>query len=289
MTDIRKQQMLHVNGVDLCAETFGKPGDPALLLIMGSSAAMDWWEDEFCERLAAGGRFVIRYDHRDTGRSVTYEPGAPGYTGPDLVADAIGVLDALDVPSAHVVGMSMGGALAQIAALDYPEWVDSLTLISTSPGGPQEPDLPGMPEEAIAEFRALPEPADWSDRASVIDYGVSLARASASRTVPFDEDGMRELWGRVFDRSANVASTMKNHHLAESGEPWRGRLGNLSLPVLVIHGDEDPVLPYEHGLALVREIDGARIVTLEQTGHEIPRRGWDVVIPAILDHTAAAS
>jgi pimeloyl-ACP methyl ester carboxylesterase len=123
----------------------------------------------------------------------------------------------------------------------------------------------------------------------VVDYGVALARASASRTQPFDEQGMRDLWGRVFDRSANIASTIKNHYLAEGGNEWRARLGELSLPVLVIHGDEDPVLPHQHGVALAHEIDGARLITMERTGHEIPRRVWDVVIPAILDHTAAAS
>ena len=288
MTSSEKQRLLPVNGVELCVETFGNPADPALLLVMGAAATMDWWEDDFCRRLANGGRFVIRYDHRDTGGSVTYEPGSPGYTGPDLVADPVGILDALDVARAHLIGMSMGGALVQVAALDYPERVATLTLISTSPGGPNEDDLPGMPEEVAAEFRSIEEP-DWSDREAVVEYGVALARACASPTQPFDEDGMRALWGRVFDRSENVASTMKNHYLAEGGEAWRARLTELSLPVLVIHGDEDPVMPYEHGVALAREIHGARLVTLQQTGHEIPRRTWDVVIPAILDHTAAAS
>jgi pimeloyl-ACP methyl ester carboxylesterase len=288
MTSNENRRLLPVNGVDLCVETFGDPSDPALLLIMGAAAAMDWWEEDFCRRLADGGRFVIRYDHRDTGGSVTYPPGSPGYTGPDLVADPIGVLGALDVGRAHVAGMSMGGALAQVLTLDHPERVATLTLISTSPGGPNEDDLPGMPQEAAAEFGSIEEP-DWSDREAVVDYGVALARAAASHTQPFDEQGMRELWGKVFDRSENVASTMKNHYLAEGGEAWRERLGELSLPVLVIHGDEDPVLPYEHGVALTREIDGARLITMQQTGHEIPRRVWDVVIPAILDHTAAAS
>jgi len=101
-------EIVHANGVDLCVETFGDPTDPAILLVMGSTASMDWWEDEFCARLAAGSRLVIRYDHRDTGRSVSYEPGAPPYTMRDLAADAVGLLDALDLASAHLVGMSMG-------------------------------------------------------------------------------------------------------------------------------------------------------------------------------------
>src|ERR687892_789099 len=128
--------MVEANGVDLCTESFGAPAEPPILLIMGVGGSMLWWEDVFCRLLAQGGRFVIRYDHRDTGRSVTYEPGRPGYTGADLVADAAGVLDAYGIPAAHVVGVSMGGALAQLFALDFTDRVLSLVLISTSAATP---------------------------------------------------------------------------------------------------------------------------------------------------------
>src|SRR5256885_17098829 len=114
-------RLVHANGVQLCVETFGDDRDPAILLISGSTGSMDWWEDEFCERLAAGLRHVIRYDHRDTGRSTTYPKGLPGYSGADLVADAA----ALIVEKAHVVGVSMGGALARAPTLDHPELVES--------------------------------------------------------------------------------------------------------------------------------------------------------------------
>src|SRR3954453_16473828 len=113
--------MIEANGVPLCTESFGDPADPSVLLIAGMSGSMLWWEESFCRMLADGGRFVIRYDHRDTGRSVTYEPGRPEYTGDDLVTDAAGVLDAYGVPAAHVVGQSMGGALAQLFVLDFPD------------------------------------------------------------------------------------------------------------------------------------------------------------------------
>jgi pimeloyl-ACP methyl ester carboxylesterase len=286
MDRTRNDTIVHANGVPLCVETFGAAGDEPILLIMGAAASMDWWEDGFCERLAAGGRFVIRYDHRDTGRSITYEPGAPGYTGSDLVEDAVGVLDALGLPRAHVVGMSMGGALAQVVALDHPDRVTSLTLISTSPAGPHEADLPGMTDEAIAAFGALTEPDDWSDRRAVVDYLTEQARACASRSRPFDEQAARELCERVFDRTVNIASTVKNHYLAEGGGRWRERLGELDVPTLVIHGTEDPFMPYGHGLALAREIPGARLLALDDTGHELPRPVWDVVVAAILAHTA---
>ena len=133
------QRIIDVNGVDLCVDTTGDAADPAILLIGGMGASMDWWEEEFCQRLAAGGRFVIRYDHRDTGRSVSYPAGAPGYTGADLAADVIGVLDALGRRSAHLAGISMGGALAQQVALAHPDRVDSLVLFSTSPAVPGGP------------------------------------------------------------------------------------------------------------------------------------------------------
>src|SRR4051812_20873441 len=130
------ERMIEANGVALCTETFGDPADPPILLIMGLGASMLWWEDGFCRLLADGGRFVIRYDHRDTGRSVTCEPGRPSYTGADLAADARGVLDAHGLPVAHVVGVSAGGALAQVVALEHPDRVGSLVLISTSPALP---------------------------------------------------------------------------------------------------------------------------------------------------------
>jgi pimeloyl-ACP methyl ester carboxylesterase len=273
--------------VDLCVGTFGHADDPAILLIMGSAASMDWWEDEFCERLAAGRRFVVRYDHRDTGRSVSYDAGAPPYTGRDLIGDAVGVLDALGLASAHLVGMSMGGAFAQLIALDHPDRVDSLTLVSTSPSG-GDPDLPEMSHETAAEFAAIARP-DWSDRSAVIDYQVQLAGVLASRSRPFDEEEFRRLAGRVFDRTTNVEASFTNHDLLRGDERWRERLGELDVPTLVIHGTEDPLLPYGHALALVREIPGAELLPLEATGHELPRRVWDVVVPAILAHTASSS
>ena len=141
------ERMIEANGVELCTESFGRPADPPILLIMGIGASMLWWEEGFCRLLAEGGRFVIRYDHRDTGRSVTYEPGRPEYTGTDLIADAVGVLDAYGIPAAHVVGVSAGGAFAQLLALDYPDRVLSLVLISTSPATPGERGLPPATED----------------------------------------------------------------------------------------------------------------------------------------------
>src|SRR5947208_1373251 len=158
------ERMIETNGVELCTEGFGDPADPPLLLIMGMSGSMLWWEERFCRMLADGGRFVIRYDHRDTGRSVTYEPGRPGYTGADLVGDAARVLEAYEIRAAHVVGVSAGGALAQLLALGYPDRVLSLVLVSTSPARPVNRALP-RPTEQFGAFVAASE-VDWSDRES---------------------------------------------------------------------------------------------------------------------------
>lgn len=159
------EEIVEANGVELCVDSFGDPADPAILLIMGSSASMDWWEPEFCERLAAGSRFVVRYDLRDTGRSVSYEPGSPPYSLRDLADDAIGILDALGIARAHVAGMSMGSGIVQLLALDHPDRLLSLTLIASSPAG-SAPDLPDMSHETAAKFQ-MPDP-DWSDRDAVI-------------------------------------------------------------------------------------------------------------------------
>src|SRR3954464_2345777 len=125
------ERMVDANGVERCTEPRGDRTHPPILLIMGIGASMLWWEEGFCQLLADGGRFVVRYDHRDTGRSVTYELGRPGYSGADLVADAVGVLDAYEIPVADLVGVSAGGALAQLVALSHPNRVSSLVLIST--------------------------------------------------------------------------------------------------------------------------------------------------------------
>jgi pimeloyl-ACP methyl ester carboxylesterase len=280
-----QETIVHANGVDLCVEDRGDPADPPILLIAGSGASMDWWEDDFCDLLVEGGRRVVRYDHRDTGRSVAYERGAPPYAFGDLVGDAIGVLDALGIDRADLAGMSMGGAIAQIAALDHRERVASLTLIATSPAGPNEPGLPPMDADAIAAFEQAPAP-DWSDREAALHHLTELARISAARSQPFDAAHTRAIWERVLDRTTDIAASLTNHNAMEGGERWRERMGALRIPTLVVHGTEDPILPHGHGVALAREIPGADLVTLERTGHELPPRMWGIVVPRMLELTA---
>ena len=282
-------RIIEVNGVDLCVDTAGDAADPAILLIGGMGSSMDWWEEEFCQRLAAGGRFVIRYDHRDTGRSVSYPAGAPGYTGADLAADAAGVLDALGRRSAHLAGISMGGALAQQVALARPERADSLVLISTSPavpGGPGRAELPPMSEDLRAYFAAEVPLPDWTERTAVIDYLVGYERQLEAAEY-FDEAHVRALVERIVDRTNDVAASVMNHALAEEGELPRGRLDDITAPTLVIHGTADPLFPYGHAEALAREIPHAELLPLEGVGHQMPPRAWwTSVIAAMLRHTS---
>jgi pimeloyl-ACP methyl ester carboxylesterase len=274
MTDL-----LDVRGVRLAASTFGSSTDPAVLLVAGIGGSMDGWEPEFCAALAAAGRYVIRYDHRDTGESQSYPPGEPGYTVTDLVEDPAALLTALGVDRAHVVGISMGGMIAQHLALDHPDRVRTLTLISTT-GGPGDVDLP-----PIGELGAPPEP-DWSDRSAVLAYQVENLRRYASRTRPFDEDAARAMLASALGRTRCPESAARNHHRTEGGAPWRARLGTITVPTLVLHGTEDPLFPLGHGAALATEIPNARLVPLVGTGHELTRAEWPVILRELVTHTA---
>jgi pimeloyl-ACP methyl ester carboxylesterase len=277
------ERMIEANGVELCTEPFGDPADPPILLLMGIGASMLWWEEGFCRMLADSGRFVLRYDHRDTGRSVTYQPGRPGYTGTDLVADAAGVLDAYRIPAAHMVGVSAGGAFAQLLALDFADRVRSLVLISTSAALPGKRELPACTEE-YTRFVASAE-ADWSDPASVIEYLVGYSRVLAGGERPFDEAAVRELARRDIERARDFAAAQNHDTIPDDGRS-RDPVSSIAVPTLVIHGTADPMFPLEHGKALAEEIHGATLLPLQGAGHGVDRADWETIVGAIVEHTA---
>jgi pimeloyl-ACP methyl ester carboxylesterase len=274
------ERMVEANGVAICTEPFGDPADPPLLLVMGIGASMLWWDEGFCRMLADAGRFVIRYDHRDTGRSVTYEPGRPGYTGADLVDDAVGVLDAYEVEAAHIVGVSAGAAFAQLLALDHPGRVLSLVLISSSPATPGDRDLPS-PTSAFGDFVAAAH-VDWSDPASVVENQVGYARMLAGGQRPFDEEGCRALVRRDVERAGDLAA-LQNHEAIADGDRSYPALSRITAPTLVIHGTADPMFPPQHGQALAAEIPDARLLLLDGAGHGIDQADWTTIVDAAVE------
>jgi pimeloyl-ACP methyl ester carboxylesterase len=201
-----------------------------------------------------------------------------------MVADAVGVLDAYGVPAAHVVGVSAGGAFAQLLALELPDRVRSLVLISTSPATSGHRDLPS-PSEAFGDFVATAT-VDWSDSESVIEHLVGYSRMLAGAQRPFDEQDRRALVRRDVERAHDIAA-LQNHDAIPDGGRSPGPLGAIAAPTLVIHGTADPMFSPHHGEAVAAEIPGARFLLLDGAGHGVDRADWDTIIGAIVEHSAA--
>lgn len=276
-----------VNGIELAVETFGDPTEVPVLLI---GVTMLSWPAELCRAMT--GRYVLRYDLRDTGGSTFVDPQAPGYDLRDLVSDASELLRTLDLGAAHVAGVGVGGMIAQLLALDHPDQVASLTLVGTRPvaPGPVDPDLPDHEPELMAQLFSRPEP-DWTDRDSVLEHLTGSARLmSGSRG--FDEQEVRARSGAEFDRTRPTAAAQQASHLGtvfaaiDCGPRWRDRLGEIAAPTLVLHGEEDPFFPHGNAVALATEIPGAALVTLPGVGQGLPRVSWPAVTEALLRHTS---
>ncbi|MGG1658417.1 alpha/beta fold hydrolase [Brevibacillus sp. NRS-1366] len=283
-----REQIHKINGIDICTESFGNPAHPAVLLIMGAMCSMVYWDDEFCQRLADTGRFVIRFDNRDVGRSVTYEPGTSHYTVTDMADDAVGVLDAYGIEVAHLVGMSLGGMIAQVAAIKHPQRVLTMTLIASGFFGSDDNtrNLPSMDEKILA-YHANGGALDWSDDEAVANYLVAGSRLLCGSKHSFDEKRVYKQVTTEIKR-ANHLLSMFNHALLKGEDFYEGKVKDIDVPTLVIHGTEDTVLPYAHGLALAEEIPQASLMTLEGTGHEVHSDDWDRIIQGIFTHTSVS-
>ncbi len=277
------ERMIETNGVELCAESFGVAGATPILMIMGATASMAWWPDEMMQRLADAGRFVVRYDHRDTGRSTTYPPGMTPYSIDDLADDALAVMDGFGLARAHLVGMSLGGLLGQVLALRNPNRVLSLTLIASEMFGDPGLDVPPMAPAILAHFAGAGS-TDWSDEAAVTAFQVELARLTAGSGRAFEENRARDLAIREFRRSPSPLSRL-NHATLDGAAEWFGRTSGIAAPLLVIHGTEDPVVPFGHGQALVAAVPGARLIALQGAGHELHPADFDTIVAAIASHT----
>ncbi len=272
------ERVVEVGGLRLWTESFGSPDHPPVLLIMGAGGQAIDWPDSLVERLVAGARFVIRFDNRDSGLSTAIDFSKQPYNLEDLAADALGILDAYGIESAHFVGVSMGGMIGQVVAIQNPERARSLTAIMSSPtGGAIEA---GLREEGLEDLPGpSPHLGEWylkkaanmpQTREEHIQFQVELFGVIGGSTLDGSESVRYEHAARAYDRTQNRGSMM-NHGMAVQGCPdRRAALRNLSLPCLVIHGTEDPVFPHPHGVAIADAVPGAKLLSIEGMGHAIP-------------------
>jgi len=283
------------NGIELCYDTFGDSNAPPLLLIMGLASQMIAWHDEFCAMLAARGYLVIRFDNRDIGLSTSFDSaGVPNigaamaaalkgqpvdapYRLSDMGADAFGLLDALGIESAHVVGASMGGAIAQTMAIERPERLRTLTSIMATTGAP---GLPPPTPEAMAVL--LQPPATTLE-----DYIKSYAqtwKVLRAGSFPEDEALDRERAERLHARGLNPPGVARQLAAILASGSRKAALGAVRVPTLVIHGDADPLVPLACGVDTAESIPGARLVVVEGMGHALPVSFWRRIIDAIAAH-----
>jgi pimeloyl-ACP methyl ester carboxylesterase len=288
--------MARVGGVSLCYETFGSADSPPLLLVMGLSAQMVLWDEEFCERLAAEGFWVIRFDNRDVGRStILREAGVPKqwqllvrdqraavYSLSDMAADAVGLLDHLAIEAAHVVGVSMGGMIAQVMAIEHPDRVLSLVSIMSTTGN-RRVGQP-LPRIAMRMLRRVPR-----DREGYIASHLDTYRLIGSKTIAFDEEHKRRRAGRCFDRGIHPSGSARQMAAIVTAPDRTKALANVRAPTTVIHGDSDPLVNLSGGRATADAIPGARLVVIPGMAHDLPPALWPQVIDAITDNAAAAS
>ncbi|MEV0248274.1 alpha/beta hydrolase [Nocardia sp. NPDC050712] len=281
-------------GIEIAYERLGDPGDPPVVLIMGAAGQLIDWPDGLCEQLVGRGLQVIRFDSRDTGRS-THVRDAPqpdimaamagdvssaAYTLSDMAADTVGLLDVLGIDSAHLVGASMGGMIAQTIAIEFPRRVRSLTSIMSTTGNPAV----GQSDPG-AFGQAGPPPAD---RAAYQEWSVLTKRASGSPGFAFDEAAVRAHAGRVFDRGVDFTGMMRQAVAVLASGDRTARLRALDVPALVLHGTADRIFDSSGGRATAEAIPDAALVVLEGMGHSLPRELWPVFAEQIGALVAAA-
>jgi pimeloyl-ACP methyl ester carboxylesterase len=281
-------------GITLCYETFGQPSDPTALLIMGLGTQMVAWQEEFCEALAERGLYVVRFDNRDIGRSTRMSGRPPSisqllrrsrsaarYTLADMAEDAVALLRELDLAPAHVIGASMGGMIAQTVAARHPESVRSLVSIMSNTGNRWS----GQPSLRVYSMflRRAPQ-----EREAFIDHMVGVFKTIGSRTLPRDPGELRELAARSFDRGHDVAGPGRQLGAIIAAGDRTSELRRITAPTLVVHGTADPLVTPSGGRATARAIAGARLMTVEGMGHDLPRAVWPRVIDAIAAHAHEA-
>ncbi|MGW4651931.1 alpha/beta fold hydrolase [Kitasatospora sp. NPDC004289] len=296
-----RQLTVPADGLELWAEEFGAEGDPVVLLVMGAQAQGVQWNDGLVARLVAGGLRVIRYDHRDTGRSSVVDFAAHPYTVRDLATDALAVLDAVGARRAHVVGASLGGVIAQRLAVSHPERVLSLTVLSSQPLGtdtaaalarmlaseqPAADELPlPTPELMAALMASLPDPAAGPE--GYLAARMPLWRVLHGPELPFDPAEYEAMERLVHARARDLRAGLNHTMAGAAGSGDTGELAGISAPTLVLHGTRDPLFPPAHARATAEAIPGARLVLVDGLGHSLPRALDARLAAEVLAHVRA--
>lgn len=287
------------NGLNIEYEEFGDRRARPLLLIMGLGAQMVLWHEDFCKQLAARGHRVIRFDNRDVGKStsldhlgvpnvvaalgatLTRQPIKAPYLLRDMAADAVGLLDALRVDKAHIVGASMGGMIAQALAIEFPSRVLTLTSIMSSTGNPE---LPPATPAAMSVLLAPPP----TSRDEAIERSVTVFRTIGSPGFEFDEAEVRRRAALSFDRGFNPAGTVRQLVAVLASGSRKQALTAVRVPTLVVHGEDDPLVPFAAGQDTAAAIPGAQLLAIAGMGHDLPKAIWPQLIEAISALAAGA-
>jgi pimeloyl-ACP methyl ester carboxylesterase len=289
------ESFCRVGDIEICFETFGDPADPAVLLVMGLGTQMLGWHEDFCKDLAARGFYVIRYDNRDIGRSTILSSApvpslgqilrrdkrAASYSLAEMAADGVGLLDHLEIERAHLVGVSMGGMIAQTVAARHPSRTRSLTSIMSNTGA----RFSGQP--ALKTYPVLLGKAP-SDRDGFIDRAAKMWGIIGSPGFEQDELELRAMIALSFDRGPSPAGTARQLGAIIASGDRRSELRAVQAPTLVIHGDADKLVSPSGGRATAKAIDGARLITIPGMGHDLPRAAWPQILDAITQHAHGA-
>lgn len=280
------------NGITIAYESFGEPGRPPVVLVMGLGAQMVNWHADFCAALAQV-RHVVRFDNRDVGESQWLEgdvdlaacfagdTSSAVYTLEDMADDLAGLLDALSLESAHLVGASMGGMVAQTVAIQHPERVRSLTSIMSTTGAR------GLGEPTPAALEALMSPPART-REESLERAVAVNRVIGSPGYPADPDDVRLRAGQAWDRGINPSGFARQMAAIQASGDRTAALASVETPTLVVHGEDDPLVPVPGGHATAAAIPGAELWLIPGMGHDLPRALWPDVIARIGAHVDAA-
>ncbi len=282
--------------VELAYETFGSPDDPALVLVMGLATQMLAWHDDFCAALAHGGFHVVRFDNRDIGLSThLHEAGTPDlsplyvgqriteapYTLADMADDTVLLFDALGVDRAHLVGASMGGMIAQEVALRHPQRLLSLTSIFSTTA----PDVGAPTPEAMGALLTAPPTTE----VEAAERAVAVYRVIGSPGYPLDEEGLAVRGAEAFRRANDPAGVARQLAAIHVSGDRTDRLRELTVPTLVLHGEDDPLVQLDGGIATAKAVPGARLVTYAGMGHDLPRALWPELVGEIIGHARSST